>query len=53
MQDAMSPGEIYVLLKAGFKPHQIFYISNNVSKEEMSYAIREEYNYKHRFTVPT
>ncbi len=39
--DAMSPGEIYVLLKAGFKPHQIFYISNNVSKEEMSYAIEK------------
>lgn len=37
--DAMSPGEIYVLLKAGFKPQEIFYISNNVSKEEMSYAI--------------
>jgi len=37
--DAMSPGEIYVELKAGFKPEQIFYISNNVSKEEMQFAI--------------
>lgn len=37
--DAMSPGEIYVELKAGFKPEQIFYISNNVSKKEMQYAI--------------
>ena len=37
--DAMSPGEIYVELKAGFKPEQIFYISNNVSREEMQYAI--------------
>lgn len=37
--DAMSPGEIYVELKAGFKPEQIFYISNNVSKEEMKFAI--------------
>lgn len=37
--DAMSPGEIYVELKAGFKPEQIFYISNNVSKDEMQYAI--------------
>ncbi len=37
--DAMSPGEIFVELKAGFKPEQIFYISNNVSKEEMKYAI--------------
>lgn len=37
--DAMSPGEIYTLLMAGFEPHEIFYIGNNVSKEEMSYAI--------------
>ncbi|WP_161946383.1 diaminopimelate decarboxylase [Clostridium thermosuccinogenes] len=39
--DAMSPGEIYVLLAAGFKPEQIFYISNNVSAEEMKYAIEK------------
>lgn len=37
--DAMSPGEIYVELKAGFKPEQILYISNNVGKEEMQFAI--------------
>lgn len=37
--DAMSPGEIYVQFKAGFKPEQIFYICNNVSKEELKYAI--------------
>ncbi len=37
--DAMSPGEIYAELKAGFKPEQIFYISNNVSEEEMRFAI--------------
>lgn len=37
--DAMSPGEIYVLEKAGFTPEEIFYISNNVSEEEMQYAI--------------
>jgi diaminopimelate decarboxylase len=37
--DAMSPGEIYVLLKAGFKPEQIFYVGNNVSAEEMKFAI--------------
>ncbi|GMQ58471.1 diaminopimelate decarboxylase [Vallitalea sediminicola] len=36
--DAMSPGEIFVELKAGFKPEQILYISNNVSKEEMQFA---------------
>lgn len=37
--DAMSPGEICAELKAGFKPKEIFYICNNVSKEEMQYAI--------------
>ncbi|MBN2613553.1 MAG: diaminopimelate decarboxylase [Bacteroidales bacterium] len=37
--DAMSPGEIFVNLKAGFQPGHIFYISNNVSDEEFKYAI--------------
>jgi diaminopimelate decarboxylase len=37
--DAMSPGEIYAQLKAGFQPENIFFISNNVSDEEMRYAI--------------
>lgn len=37
--DAMSPGEIYVLEKAGFSADEIFYISNNVSDEEMQFAI--------------
>lgn len=39
--DAMSPGEIYMEKKAGFTSDQIFYICNNVSAEEMEYAIRE------------
>jgi len=37
--DAVSPGEIHLLLMAGFKPSQILYISGNMSKEEMLYAI--------------
>lgn len=37
--DAMSPGEIFVQLKAGFKPEQIFYVCNNVSAEELKYAV--------------
>lgn len=37
--DAMSPGEIFFLLKAGYGPEEIFYVSNNVSEEEMRYAI--------------
>ncbi len=37
--DAMSPGEIYIEQLAGFESKQIFFISNNVSAEEMRYAI--------------
>jgi len=37
--DAISPGEIIFLEKAGFKPHEIFYIANNVSPGEMEFAI--------------
>jgi diaminopimelate decarboxylase len=39
MVDAMSPGEIYVNMLAGYKPEEILYISNNVSEEEFRYAI--------------
>ncbi len=37
--DAMSPGEITLLLKAGFPAEKIFFVSNNVSAEEMQFAI--------------
>ena len=37
--DAMSPGEIYVEELAGFNAEDILYISNNVSAEEMQFAI--------------
>ena len=37
--DAMSPGEIYMLLNAGFKPSQLLYVGNNVSEDEMKYAV--------------
>ncbi|MBU9727474.1 diaminopimelate decarboxylase [Diplocloster modestus] len=39
--DAMSPGEIYMEKLAGFTSDEIFYICNNVSEEEMRYAIDE------------
>ena len=39
--DAMSPGEIYALKKAGFPSDRIFFVPNNVSEEEMQYAIDE------------
>lgn len=37
--DAMSPGEIYVEEAAGFTPQEILFIGNNVSAEEMQFAI--------------
>ncbi len=37
--DAMSPGEIHVLICAGFKADEILFVANNVSAEEMQYAI--------------
>jgi len=40
--DAMSAGEIYMLEKAGFTSDSIFFIPNNVSEEEMRYAIERD-----------
>jgi len=37
--DAMSPGEIYVNMMAGYKPKEIFFIPNNVAEDEFLYAI--------------
>ncbi|MDR1209329.1 MAG: diaminopimelate decarboxylase [Clostridiales bacterium] len=37
--DAMSPGEIVFELAAGFAPEDIFYVCNNVSAEEMRFAV--------------
>ncbi|MEG0152255.1 MAG: diaminopimelate decarboxylase [Niameybacter sp.] len=37
--DVMSPGEIYLALKSGFQPEELFFIPNNVTSEDMRYAI--------------
>ena len=37
--DAMSEGEIRLLLKAGFTPDQIFFVPNNIDAKEMQFAI--------------
>ena len=37
--DAMSEGEIRLLMKAGFTADKIFYVPNNVSADEMKFAI--------------
>ncbi len=39
--DAVSAGDIFVLLKAGFSPNDIFFVSNNISSEEMNFAIKK------------
>ncbi len=37
--DAMSPGEIYIEMEAGFTAPEIFYISNNATIKELIYAL--------------
>ncbi len=37
--DTVSPGEIFIALKAGFKPEEFLFTPNNPSSEEMKYAI--------------
>lgn len=37
--DAMSAGEIQLLLHAGFKPEELFFVPNNVSESELRYAV--------------
>ena len=37
--DAVSMGEIFLALKAGFKPEKIHFHGNNKTKEELAYAI--------------
>ncbi|HPJ81135.1 MAG TPA: diaminopimelate decarboxylase [Saccharofermentans sp.] len=37
--DAMSEGEIRLLMKAGFSTDRIFFVPNNVSSQEMQFAI--------------
>lgn len=37
--DAMSPGELLLNLRAGFPPQDILYVCNNVSEEEIKFAL--------------
>ncbi|MCR4938563.1 MAG: diaminopimelate decarboxylase [Treponemataceae bacterium] len=39
--DAMSPGEIQLLLKAGFPKERIFFVPNNVAETELEFAIEQ------------
>jgi len=37
--DGMSPGEMYLEMKAGFTPDRITFIGNNVSRQELRFAV--------------
>ncbi|MDF2876973.1 MAG: lysA [Clostridia bacterium] len=37
--DVMSPGEIFLALESGYTSDELFFIPNNVTKEDMLYAI--------------
>ena len=37
--DAVSPGEVYTALLAGFEPERILYTGNNVTDEELKFAV--------------
>lgn len=39
--DAMSVGEMEMLFRAGFPADRIFFVSNNVSREEFEYAVKK------------
>ena len=39
LADALSMGEIFINLKAGFTSSEIFFVSNNIDDEEMRYAL--------------
>ncbi|MDF2614787.1 MAG: diaminopimelate decarboxylase [Clostridia bacterium] len=38
--DVMSPGEIFLAEQSGYKTDELFFIPNNVTKEDMLYAIK-------------
>lgn len=40
--DAVSPGEIYTALMTGFSPDKILYTGNNVTDEELEFALSSE-----------
>ena len=40
--DAVSPGEVYLALQAGFKPHEILFTGTSVSEAEMTYLSKAD-----------
>lgn len=41
LADALSPGEMFLNLKAGFKAEEIFFVSNNAGDDEFLFAIEK------------
>ncbi len=39
LPEAVSGGEIFACLAAGYKPSEIFYVTNNASRSEFQYAL--------------
>ena len=39
--DAVSPGEVFLALKAGFKPEEILFTGTSVGEDEMKYLLNE------------
>ena len=39
--DAVSPGEIFLALEAGFKPNEILYTGTSVGEDELAYALEK------------
>ena len=37
--DVVSPGELYLTLKAGFEPEQILFTGNNIAEDDMKFAV--------------
>ncbi|MCL2629372.1 MAG: diaminopimelate decarboxylase [Alphaproteobacteria bacterium] len=42
MADALSMGEVFINLKAGFKPSEIFFVGNSIDDDEMRYVIKNK-----------
>jgi len=39
--DAVSPGEVFLALKAGFKPNEILFTGTSVSEKELNFLLKE------------
>ncbi|MHA1799259.1 MAG: diaminopimelate decarboxylase [Candidatus Helarchaeota archaeon] len=40
--DVVSPGEVFLALRAGFNPHKILYTGNNFSNDDLIFALKKD-----------